>query len=234
MRLNKFLAKSGVTSRRKADELIEQGRVRINGKAVNQLGTKVDGKTDKVEVDGVQVKPEKKLYLMLHKPPGYLVTMDDPFSRPTIKSLLPDLGVRLFPVGRLDLKSEGLLFLTNDGELAHRLMHPRYEVKKIYRVRVKDQIKEKHIKNISRGIYLDNQKVTPDDIKLIKKDSDSSLIRIEIHEGKKREIRRMFQSEGYSVIRLKRVQFAGLKLGKLGRGQWRYLTPKEIRILEDS
>lgn len=234
MRLNQYLAKSGVTSRRKADQLIEQGRVRVNGKLVTRLGTKINGHTDKVEVDGVEVRPEKKIYLMLHKPPGYLVTLDDPFDRPTIKSLVPELGVRLFPVGRLDRDSEGLLLLTNDGQLAHRLMHPRFEVKKAYRVRIKKQIKDKDLKSLSKGVYLDNQKLSPDKIQLIKRNPDSSLVRVEIHEGKKREIRRLFQSKGYEVIMLKRIQFDGLRLGSLGQGKWRYLTPKEIKILDSS
>ncbi|MFW6124469.1 MAG: pseudouridine synthase [Acidobacteriota bacterium] len=231
MRLNKYLARAGITSRRKADKLIEQGRVRVNGEVVTQLGTKVDGEADRVEVDGVKVKPEKKIYLMLHKPPGYLVTLDDPFDRPTIKTLLPDLGVRLFPVGRLDLNSEGLLLLTNDGELAHHLTHPRYHIKKGYKVRIKGQIRSSDLKSLSRGVYLDNQKIFPDKVKLIKVVSDFSLLKVEIHEGKKREIRRMFQSIGYEVVSLKRVQFGGLRLGDLEKGKWRYLKPEEAKKL---
>ncbi len=234
MRLNKYLARAGITSRRKADKLIEQGRVRVNGKVVTMLGTKIIPKQDKVEVDGKTVKPEEKLYLMLNKPPGFLVTLDDPFNRLTIKTLLPDLGVRVFPVGRLDLNSEGLLLLTNDGELAHHLMHPRYNIKKVYMVRIKGQIQSRDLKELSRGVHLDNQRISPDKVKLIKEDSDTSLLKVEIHEGKKREIRRMFQSIGCQVVSLKRIQFAGLKLGNLEKGKWRYLTPKEIKILNYS
>lgn len=231
MRLNKYLAKAGITSRRKADKLIEQGRIRINGKVVTVLGTKIKPKQDKVEVDGKTVKPEDKLYLMLNKPPGFLVTLDDPFNRPTIKKLLPDLGVRVFPVGRLDLNSEGLLLLTNDGELAHHLMHPRYNIKKVYIVRIKGQIQSRDLKELSRGVHLDNQRISPDKVKLIKEESGTSLLKVEIHEGKKREIRRMFQSIGYQVKSLKRIQFAGLKLGNLEKGKWRYLRPEEIEKL---
>jgi pseudouridine synthase len=231
VRLNKYIARAGVTSRRKADILIEQGKVQVNGKVVTKLGTKVSPGEDRVEVDGLTVKPEIKHYLILNKPPGYLVTLDDPFNRPTIKTLLPNLGVRLFPVGRLDLESEGLLLLTNDGKLAHHLMHPRYNIKKVYTVRIKKQIQNRDLKTLSKGVYLDNQKISPDKVTLIKLDSDFSLLKVEIHEGKKREIRRMFQSVGYQVVSLKRIQFDGLKLGKLERGKWRYLTPKEIKKL---
>ncbi len=231
MRLNKYLARAGVTSRRKADQLIEQGRVRVNGEIVTRLGTQINTREDKVEVNSVEIKPESKHYLVLNKPPGYVVTLDDPLGRPTIKELLPNLGVRLFPVGRLDFNSEGLLLFTNDGELAHQLMHPRYNIKKVYMVRIKGLIQKRDLKTLSNGVYLDNRKTSPDELKLIKKDSDSSLLRIEIHEGRKREIRRMLQAVGYHVVKLKRIRFAGLKLGGLGKGEWRYLRPDEIRKL---
>jgi 23S rRNA pseudouridine2605 synthase len=231
VRLNKYLARAGVTSRRKADQLIEQGRVRVNGEIVTRLGTQINTREDKVEVNSVEIKPESKHYLVLNKPPGYVVTLDDPLGRPTIKELLPNLGVRLFPVGRLDFNSEGLLLFTNDGELAHQLMHPRYNIKKVYMVRIKGLIQKRDLKTLSNGVYLDNRKTSPDELKLIKRDSDSSLLRIEIHEGRKREIRRMLQAVGYHVVKLKRIRFAGLKLGGLGKGEWRYLRPDEIRKL---
>ena len=231
MRLNKYLARSGVSSRRKADKLIEQGRIKINGKVVTELGTKINLKQDRVEVDGEAAEPENKQYLILNKPPGYLVTLDDPFDRPTIKELLPDLGIRIFPVGRLDLHSEGLLLLTNDGELAHHLMHPRYQIKKVYIVRIKGQIHSRDLKSLLRGVVLNNQRVSPDRAQLVTKDSNSSLLKLEIHEGKKREIRRMFQVIGYQVVSLKRIQFDGLKLGNLEKGKWRYLKPEEIERL---
>ena len=234
MRLNKYLARAGVTSRRKADLLIEEGSVRVNGEIVTRLGTQVNTREDKVEVNGVEIKPETKHYLVLNKPPGYVVTLDDPFGRPTVKELLPDLGVRLFPVGRLDLNSEGLLLFTNDGELAHQLIHPSYNIKKVYMVRIKGRIQSRDLKTLSEGVYLDNRKTSPDELKIIKKDSDSSLLRIEIHEGRKREIRRILQAVGHQVVKLKRIQFAGLKLGSLERGKWRYLKPDEIKKLGTS
>ncbi|MBD3413986.1 MAG: pseudouridine synthase [Candidatus Aminicenantes bacterium] len=233
VRLNKYLARSGVTSRRKSDLLIEQGKVRVNGQVVTRLGTKIDPATDKVDVHGKQVSPEAKHYLVLHKPPGYLVTMDDPFDRPTIKELIPDLKVRLFPVGRLDFNSEGLLLMTNDGELAHQLMHPRFHRKKIYMVWIRGQIKTQDMDRLFKGVFLDGKKTSLDKIDLIKKEKDSSLLKVEIHEGRKREIRRMFQAVGSEVWRLKRIQFAGLRLRGLKKGQWRYLTPEEIKILRN-
>ncbi len=234
MRLNKFIARAGVTSRRKADQLIEQGRVKVNGRVETRLGTKINIEEDKVEVDRKEVRSEKKCYLILHKPPGYLVTLDDPFNRPTVKEILPDLGVRLFPVGRLDLNSEGLLILTNDGEFAHHLMHPRYNIRKVYEVWIKGHLKSPHLKTLSEGVFLDNRKTFPDQIELIRKEPDSCLLRVEIHEGRKRVIRRMFQAVGCQVVRLKRIQFADLKLGKLDRGKWRHLTPNEIKKLKQS
>lgn len=231
MRLNKYLARSGVTSRRKADILIEEGRVRVNGETVTRLGSQINVEADKVEVNGVEIKPETKYYLILNKPPGYVVTLDDPLERPTVKELLPDLGIRLFPVGRLDLNSEGLLLFTNDGELAHKLMHPRYEINKVYMVRIKGRIESRDLSVLSDGVYLDNRKTSPDKTRLIKRDPASSLLKIEVHEGRKREIRRMFQAVGYHVVKLKRIQFAGLKLGRLEKGKWRYLKPDEIRKL---
>jgi len=231
VRLNKYLARAGVTSRRKADLLIEQGRVRINGEIVTRLGSQINTREDKVEVNGVEIKPESKHYLALNKPPGYVVTLDDPLGRPTVKELLPDLGVRLFPVGRLDFNSEGLLLFTNDGELAHRLIHPRYGIRKVYMVRIKGRIQGRDLRVLSEGVYLDNRKTSPDKLKLIKRDSGSSLLRVEIHEGRKREIRRMFQAVGYHVVKLMRIQFAGLKLGSLEKGKWRDLKPDEIKKL---
>ena len=231
MRLNKYLARAGVTSRRKADILIEEGRVRVNGETVTRLGSQINVEADKVEVNGVEIKPETKYYLILNKPPGYVVTLDDPLERPTVKELLPDLGIRLFPVGRLDLNSEGLLLFTNDGELAHKLMHPRYEINKVYMVRIKGRIESRDLSVLSDGVYLDNRKTSPDKIRLIKRDPASSLLKIEVHEGRKREIRRMFQAVGYHVVKLMRIQFAGLKLGRLEKGKWRYLKPDEVKKL---
>jgi pseudouridine synthase len=233
IRLNKFLSQAGLASRREADRMIEQGRIRVNGKVVSQLGCKIDDEKDRVEVDGRQLKKEEGfVYLMLNKPRGYLVTLEDPFQRPTIIKLLPRLKKRIFPVGRLDYDSEGLLLLTNDGKLASRLTHPRYEVKKIYLIKVKGDPELAKLGRLERGIFLEGRKTAPARIERLGRSSKSTLLSVEIHEGRKRELRFMFRSIGHEVVRLKRIGFAGLKLGKLKRGEWRFLTPKETEMLK--
>ncbi len=235
IRLNKFLSKAGLASRREADRMIEQGRIRVNGRVVSQLGYKIDDEKDKVEVDGGQLKKEESsVYLMLSKPRGYLVTLADPFQRPTIIKLLPRLKKRIYPVGRLDYDSEGLLLLTNDGELASRLTHPRYEVRKTYLIKVKGDAEPAKLGRLERGIFLDGKKTAPARIERLGRSSKSTLFRVEIHEGRKRELRNMFRAIGHEVVRLKRIGFGGLKLGKLKKGEWRFLTPREIEMLKNA
>lgn len=222
-----------MASRRDADRMIEQGMVRVSGKVVTQLGYKIDDEKDRVEVDGRPVKKEKGLvYLMLNKPSGYLVTVKDPFRRPTVMRLLPRLKKRIFPVGRLDYDSEGLLLLTNDGELALRLTHPRYEVRKRYLVKVKGDPKLSELEKLRRGIFLDGKKTAPARVERLSRGSTKTLLRVEIHEGQKRELKRMFRAIGHEVVSLKRISFGGLKLGKLKRGEWRFLTSKEVEMLK--
>ena len=233
IRLNKFLSQAGVGSRREVDRMIEQGMIRVNSKVITQLGYKIDDEKDRVEVGQRRVKKgEGLVYLMLNKPQGYLVTVKDPFQRPTVMKLLPRLKKRIFPVGRLDYDSEGLLLLTNDGELALRLTHPRYEARKTYLVKVKGDPEPSKLAILEKGIYLDRKKTAPARIKRLRPTSKSTLLGVEIHEGQKRELRRMFQAIGYEVVRLKRIGFGGLKLGSLKRGEWRFLTPKEIEMLK--
>jgi pseudouridine synthase len=233
VRLNKFLSRAGVASRRDADRMIEQGLVRVNSKVVTQLGYKIDDEKDKVEVGRRRVKKgEGLVYLMLNKPRGCLVTVEDPFRRPTVMKLLPRLKKRIFPVGRLDYDSEGLLLLTNDGELDLRLTHPRYGVRKTYLVKVKGDPEPSELAVLEKGIYLDRKKTAPARIERLARSSKSTLLRVEIHEGRKRELKRMFQAIGYEVVRLKRLGFGELKLGKLKRGEWRFLTPKEVEVLK--
>lgn len=175
IRLNKFLAQAGVSSRRGADKLITQGRVKVNGQVVKSLGCKVDGEKDKVEVEGKEVKKGKKsVYLMLNKPSGCLVTLEDPFQRPTIKKFLPSLKTRVYPVGRLDFESEGLLLITNDGKLTHRLTHPRYQIKKTYLVKIKGIPQPEDISKLERGIVLDSRKTAPAKINLLKENESQS------------------------------------------------------------
>jgi pseudouridine synthase len=232
IRLNKFLSTAGVSSRREADRLIEQGRVKVNGKIVQILGSKVDENKDRIEVDGKTIEvTQKKVYILLNKPPKFLVTLKDPFQRPTIKDLLPKLNTRLFPVGRLDFDSEGLLLMTNDGELANRLIHPRYEIKKKYLVKIKGHPEKVHISRLERGIPIDGKKTAPSKIFLVSSSPKRSLYEVELHEGRKREIRRMFEAIGFHVLLLRRINFAGLTMDGLNLGTWRYLTDKEVQIL---
>lgn len=233
IRLNKFLAQAGVASRREVDRMIAEGKVKVNGRVIETLGTKIDDEKDRVEVEGQKVRREEGLaYLMLNKPAGYLVTLKDPFQRPTIKELLPSLKKRIFPVGRLDYDSEGLLLLTNDGELAHRLAHPRYRVWKTYLVEVQGQPDSARISRLEKGIYLEGKKTAPAKIAQLRGSSKKTWLRVEIHEGRKREVRRMFESVGHRVLHLKRIGFGNLRLGKLKTGKWRFLSQREVSNLK--
>ncbi len=234
IRLNKFLAQAGVASRREVDKMIVEGRITVNGGVVRILGTKIDDEKDRVELDGKRVEKEGGMvYLMLNKPPGYLVTLKDPFKRPTIKELLPSLKERIYPVGRLDYDSEGLLLLTNNGELAHRLAHPRYRVPKNYVVEVKGVPGSSKISRLEKGITMDGKKTAPARIARLSGSLKKTLLRIEIYEGRKREVKRMFEAVGHRVLRLKRIGFGGIRLGKLQTGKWRFLTQKEVDSLKN-
>ncbi len=232
IRLNKFLSRAGVASRREADRMIVEGRIRVNGRVVEELGFKIDDERDKVEVDGRKIeKTEHLVYLMLNKPEGCLVTLKDPFQRPTITELLPKLKTRIFPVGRLDYDSSGLLLLTNDGELANRLTHPRYKVKKVYLVKVKGEPEPSGLLKLEKGIFLDGEKTAPAKVKLIVQAPRRNLLRVEIFEGRKREVRRMFDAIGCRVVGLERTSVGGLRLGKLKKGAWRFLARQEVCLL---
>ena len=232
MRLNKFISAAGVCSRREADRLIEQGRVKVNGKIVEGLGTKIDENQDRIEVDGKTVEGvQSKIYVLLNKPPKVLVTLKDPLQRKTILDILPPLKSRLFPVGRLDYDSEGLLLLTNDGELANRLIHPRYEIKKVYLVKIKGHPNKEQISRLEKGIAIDGKKTAPAKIFSVSSSPNRSLYKVEIHEGRKREVRRLFEAIGFRVLLLRRVKFAGLTLDGLQPGDWRDLTDPEVQRL---
>jgi len=233
VRLNKYLAQAGVASRRHADELIAQGRVAVNGIAVEELGTKVDEARDRIQVDGKAVKPGRRepVYLMLNKPAGYLVTLNDPAGRRTVRDLIPGLPDGVFPVGRLDKDSEGLLLLTNDGELAFKLTHPRFEVMKRYVVRVKGEITEAEAARLGRGVFIEGGRTAPVRVTVFERSTKTSVLQVEIHEGRKREVRRMLGILGHDVLELKRVSFAGLALSHLPAGHWRALTPREVTRL---
>jgi pseudouridine synthase len=233
IRLNKYLALAGVASRREADRMISEGRVSINGETVDMLGVHVDGEKDKVEVDGKRIEPKKSdVYMMLNKPPGYLVTAKDPFQRPTIMDLLPSMKNRIFPVGRLDLDSEGLLLLTNDGELANRLMHPSYRVIKEYRIRIKPKPDLSTLATLEKGISLDGKKTAPAVFRILTTTAKGTHVMAKLHEGRKRELRRMFEYTGFRVLALKRVRLGSLHLGNLKKGKWRHLTSEEVTRLK--
>ena len=233
IRLNKYLAQRGVSSRREADRMIQDGRIAVNGRVVEDLGHKIDDGRDRVAVDGRKIKPGRELvYMMLNKPKGFLVTLSDPLGRATIKNLVPTLPAGVNPIGRLDKDSEGLLLLTNDGELAYRLTHPRYEVPKIYIVCVEGRISPEEIDKLEKGVHIDGGRTAPAKVKVLESRPQSSVLQIEIHEGRKREVRQMCESVGHEVVRLTRVSFAGLRLENLLNGQWRFLKKEEVHRLK--
>jgi len=234
IRLNKFLSQAGIASRREADRLITEGRIKINSQVIQELGYKIDDQKDRIEIDGREVRQEQTpIYLMLNKPKGYLATLKDTFGRPTVMNLLSNLKKRVFPVGRLDYDSEGLLLFTNDGELTYRLTHPRYNIKKTYLVKVKGKPDSAKLTKLKKGVFLDGKKTAPAKVTLLESNPRRSLLRVEIHEGRKREVRRMFEFIGYRVFKLVRVDFAGLKIGKLKSGTWRFLRQQEIKKLKE-
>ncbi len=231
IRLQKHLSECGIASRRKAEELIEQGKVKINGH-IASLGAKVDPKRDKVTVRGKAVVPvNEKIYIMLNKPRGYITTMRDELGRKNVSELTADAGARLFPVGRLDRDSEGLLIMTNDGDFANKLTHPSSHVNKTYRVTVRGNAEEEQILQMKEGISLDGKKTLPCDCFVAERKADRTVLIFIIHEGRNRQIRRMCEAVGLEVMRLKRTEIAGVKLGMLPQGKWRPLNEREMRRL---
>jgi 23S rRNA pseudouridine2605 synthase len=232
-RLQKILAERTSYSRRKAEQLIVEGRVSVNGKIAERLGTKVDPDRDLIVVDGTEVPPaESKVYYMLNKPPGVLCTMSDPQGRPIITGLLKEIKERIFPVGRLDMNSEGLLLLTNDGDLALRLQHPRFGVSKTYEVLVKGLPAPEQLASMRRGMVLEQGVTAPARVDLLKTEGKNAWIRVIIKEGKKRQVRYMCRELGLSVIRVKRVALDRLKLENLKMGGYRPLTHAEVELLK--
>lgn len=229
-RLQKIIASRGLCSRRKAEELIISSRVTVNG-VIAQLGQTADPDKDEIRVDGALLPhPEEKIYLMLHKPRGYVTTLSDEKGRKNVSQLVADCGQRVFPVGRLDMDSEGLLLFTNDGEFANTLMHPSHEVSKKYRVWVTGYSPENY-KLLARPIELDGYRIKPPVLKLLEHRLDYAVIEVVIHEGRYRQVRRMCQAANMEVTRLKRMQEGSLKLGNLPKGRWRYLTKEEVERL---
>jgi 23S rRNA pseudouridine2605 synthase len=230
VRLNKFLASSGVASRRKADSMIGEGRISLNGKVVTELGMLVDPRVDRVEVDGRKIRgPEAPEYLIVNKPVGYITTVSDPQGRPTVLDLVTERRNRLYPVGRLDADTSGLLFLMNDGKLAFRLTHPKYEVEKTYRALLDSELTPDEAERLSRGVVLEDGPTAP--AKVRRAGSGKPVVTITIHEGRNRQVRRMFEAVGRRVLELARVSFGPIRIEGLKPGEWREMTADEVRAL---
>ena len=225
VRVQKIISNAGYCARRKAEELIRQGLVKVNDKAIN-LGEKADPKEDKITVNGIEIKIEKRIYLLFNKPAGYITTLDDPLNRKTIFDII-NIKERIFPVGRLDNDTSGLLLLTNDGDFANKIMHPRYEIEKTYRVKIDGELKDSDIKKLENGIIVDGKKTWPARISEIKQD----IFDITIHEGRNRIVRKMMSALSYDVLSLKRIAIGDIKINGLASGQYRNLIPGEINAL---
>ena len=235
-RLQKFLAEAGIASRRKAEELIAAGRVKVNGKIVTEQGVKINPQKDKVEFDNrlIAVRAEKKVYIMLHKPEGYVTTAKEQFGRPAVLDLIHGVQERIFPVGRLDYDTSGLLLLTNDGDLTYRLTHPSHDVEKTYLAKVYGVPDEADLQKFRRGVTVDGRKTSPAKIRILERDKDLrfSMVEITIHEGRNRQVRKMCEAIKHPVAQLKRVATGELQLGDLPKGKYRHLTEREIKYLK--
>ena len=231
VRLQKFLAESGVASRRKSEELIDQGKVRVNGK-VAMIDDKVDPKKDTVTVNGKKiVKTKTFTYIVLHKPRGFITTMSDEMDRKCVAELIKDVPGRVYPVGRLDRDSEGMLLFTNDGAFANAMTHPTKHVPKTYRVTVRPSISEEQITALTQGVIIDDRKTAPAEVRVITKEEGRVVLEIILYEGRNRQIRKMCEEVGLEVARLKRTAIGSIKLGMLKQGDWRNLTEDEVRKL---
>jgi len=231
IRLQKFLSEAGVASRRKAEEMIAQGRVSVNGVKVTEMGVKVTAE-DLVEVDGVAVKREKEMvYIMLNKPCGYVTTVKDQFDRKTVLDLLTGVNKRVYPVGRLDYDTSGILLLTNDGDFTYKVTHPSYEKEKTYIVKVKGLVKSEDTEPLRHGVKIEDYVTSPAKVKILWADNKYSVLEIIIHEGRNRQVRKMCEAIGHPVQELKRVAIGKLKLGNLPEGKWRYLNENEVKLV---
>lgn len=234
IRLQKYLSQCAVASRRKSEELILAGKVKVNGK-IADLGDKIDPKRDTVTVSGKKIVSSKKhYYIMLHKPRGFITTMEDEMGRKCVAELVKDVGARVYPVGRLDRDSEGLLLMTNDGEFANHLTHPSKHVPKTYRVTVRPGVTEDQLFAFNEGIEIDGKKTAPADAHIIEKSENRVVLEVILHEGRNRQIRRMCVALGLEVARLKRTHIGSVKLGMLPQGKWRNLTEDEVHRLKVS
>lgn len=232
-RLQKVMAHAGVASRRKSEEIIAEGRVKVNGEVITEMGFKVEPDQAEIIVDGKIISEEKKVYILLNKPEGYITTVSDPEGRPTVMDLIPDLKQRLYPAGRLDYDSSGLLIMTNDGDLTYKLTHPKKEVDKKYRVLARGELRKEDFEKFEAGMIIDGQKTAPAEISNVNYKTDQTEFDIVIHEGRNRQVRRMCQITGFSVITLKRIAFAFLTLTGVKEGDFRYLSQQEVEKLKN-
>jgi pseudouridine synthase len=233
-RLQKFLAEAGVASRRKAEELIAAGKIKVNGKVVTELGTKIDPKKDEVlYLDKKVSKKEVELvYIMLHKPEGYVTTAKEQFGRPGVMDLVRDVKERIFSVGRLDYDTSGLLLLTNDGDLTYKLTHPKHDVDKTYIAKLYGTPDDMDLQKFRRGVVIDGKQTKPAKMQIIEKGERQSTVEIIIHEGRNRQVRKMCEAIKHPVAQLKRVATGDLTMGDLPKGKYRHLTPKEVKYLK--
>ncbi|MCT1903263.1 pseudouridine synthase [Oceanobacillus sojae] len=234
-RLQKVIAQSGLTSRRKAEQLILDGKVKVNNKTVTEMGVKVTS-DDKVEVDGVPLEKEESVYYLLYKPRGVISSVKDDKGRKVVTDFLPEVSERVFPVGRLDYDTSGILLLTNDGEFANQLMHPSKEVNKVYVAKVKGIPHKKELLQLRKGVMSDNEKLKAVYVNMLSSDKEkkTSIIELTLHEGKNRQVRRMLEAIGFPVMKLKREQYSFLTLQGLNAGEYRSLTPKEVNQLRNT
>ena len=231
VRLQKFLAEAGLASRRASEKIILDGQVAVNGKLVRELGTKIDPDHDRVEVDGRRIKSKRKIYVALHKPRKFLCARDESSPRRLVGDLLPREWNNLYSVGRLDYESEGLIFLTNDGDFCLHLTHPRYGVRKTYLATVEGKIRPEVVRKLTQGIEDAGDILKAEKARLVSATNSSSVVELEMSEGKNREVRRMFEAQGLTVERLQRIKIGPIKLGELPEGKWRTLTEGEIKSL---
>lgn len=231
-RIQKVIAQAGMASRRKAEQLIAEGKVTVNGKVVRELGTKV-GPNDQIEVNGVPVEKEEPVYFLLYKPRGVISAVTDDKGRKTVTDLFPHIEARIYPVGRLDYDTSGLLIMTNDGDFANALMHPKFEIEKTYVAKIKGIPTRENLKKLEKGIMLEDGKTAPAKTKMLAMDKrkQSSIIELTIHEGRNRQVRRMFEAIGMPVMKLKRERYGFLTLHGINAGDYRELTPHEVKQL---
>lgn len=231
-RLQKIISRAGITSRREAEKMILLGAVKVNGKVVTELGVKCDLTTDEITVNGKKITaPAQYVYILLNKPKGYISTVRDERNRRSVLDLVPEITARIYPVGRLDADTEGLLLLTNDGTLTNALLHPSGEVYKTYSARVTPGVTNRHLQMLADGVKLEDGVTAPATVRLLYRNHEAARVELTIHEGRNREVRRMFQALGYEVLALKRIAFAGLALTGVKRGEHRELTANEVRSL---